>query len=567
MLHTDPEKQENMPEEQSVQDVPPFTVPPGINFKCPRCAGAVRYSITHGKMICERCDGQFPVSAFSDPSESKRESENARIETMEYRCPSCGASLHTTQTATTGFCSFCGSDVVLEERISSIRRPAKIVPFSVTRRECEEMYLNRLKESRLVPAEMKAAEAVGHFRPIYIPFWRFSGKGEGPCTGTYDTVKVSGSFVYSDTYTADLNGKVSVSDILYDASSQFDDEVAQELRISCDKAVPFHPAYLSGFYAESPDVESRYVSGLARDGAAEGLGKALKAEKKSVSAVATLPETFEEKAELVLLPVWLLASRQGGRVIYSAVNGNRNDDRVIRSELPVSPKRFTVMTLALAAAITLLILLLRHFVLLRPQITAALSFLLAAVCWNSIGPFLARVNLRRKVGDPTRNMLEAPEQTRDVSRFSAAWAAADETRKFAIHPKVFLPFAPPLAILLLIFLISITRNPLRGINSLFADESALPPILCFVSFVLMMIIMFKSRRMGAIGWISMIIQLHLCFFAVFLGNGAAVKPVYYTFALISFVITLLALLNAFRLHNVYVSRPSPLFDSGEDERK
>ena len=562
MVHADSETKENNPAERNNADVRPFTIPEGINFKCPSCAGSVRYSIEHRRMVCERCDGQFNINAFKDPSASKRESTNPVIETMEYRCPSCGASIHTTLTATTGFCSFCGSDVVLEERISSIRRPAKIVPFSLTRKECEKMYIDRIRQSPLVPGEMKAEEAVGHFRPIYIPFWQLSGKGEGPCKGEYTTATKNGNIMTYDTYSAEMKGKVSVTDILYDATSQFDDEVAEGLQLSTRDAVPFHPAYLSGFYAEAPDTESRYFTGLARDYATSAMGHALKDEKQAVSAIATIPEEFKEDAELILLPVWLLASQQGERVIYTAINGNRKDDRVIQSELPISPKRFTVMTFALAVIITALILLMRHFILLRPQITAGLSCLLAAVCWNAAGPFLAAVHQREANGDPTRNMLEVPEQMRDIRRFLTDDSQKADSRRYIIKPKNIL--YPGLAVLGIILLsILFSRNKLRTINSLISDGSFMPPALCIVSLVLLVIILIKCRGLGARARIALVIQIVISF--ILLWNYPGVKIMYYVFSLISFLITLLTLIRAFRLHNVFVSRPSPFFESGEEK--
>ena len=544
----------------------PFNIPAGINFKCPQCAGGVQYSIEHGRMVCVQCGGKFGMSSFADPSESRKDGEAPEIETMEYRCPSCGASLYTTQTATTGFCSFCGSDVILKERVSSIRRPAKIIPFTLTRKDCEKIYLDRISQSPLIPREMKAEEAVGRFRPIYIPFWRVSGKGEGECKGEYDTVTVNGNYHVYDTYSAELTGKVKVTDILYDACSQFEDETAQWLQFSGKAAVPFHPAYLSGFYAEAPDLDSRYVTGLARDYAEECLSQALDDQSGITSAAVTLPENFTEEAELVLMPVWLLASRQGGRVIYTAINGIKKNKQM-RCELPVSRKKFTLMTFALAAVLTALILFLHHYILLRPQIAAGLSCLLAAVCWNAAGPFLAEVNRKRNSEDPTRSLLETPKHLRDTKKISAAAArGTNDSRGFAIGPKKLLFPGLILAGILFLYVV-FNRNPLRALNSLVSDSSALPPLLCVVSVVLLLIILYKCRSMSATDMLALLIQAGVGVIILFMKASAANKPVFYAISLISFSLTLLVLINAFRQHNIFVSRPSPLFEREEDDRK
>ena len=94
----------------------------GIDFKCPDCAGSLKYDIDKQLMLCEMCGSEFPVRRLQDPSEAKVSRHPGEMETVEYHCPSCGASLHTTSTGVTSFCSFCGSDVVLEERMTRMRR-------------------------------------------------------------------------------------------------------------------------------------------------------------------------------------------------------------------------------------------------------------------------------------------------------------------------------------------------------------------------------------------------------------------------------------------------------------
>ena len=218
----------------------------GFNFKCPHCAGALRYSIEHKKMQCGQCDGLFDISSIPDPTAASAKDKNAEMETVEYRCPSCGASLHTTQTGTTSFCSFCGSDVVLKERVSSMKRPARILPFTMSREECVEVYKERIRESWLVPGDMNARDAASRFRPVYIPFWCLSGEGDGPSVRQCTVPTTEGTnTVREDTYEEKLTGSISVGGIYYDACSQFDDETAQWLQFSDKDTVPFHPAYLS----------------------------------------------------------------------------------------------------------------------------------------------------------------------------------------------------------------------------------------------------------------------------------------------------------------------------------
>ena len=533
-----------------------FDAPSGLSFKCLGCGGPLRYSITDKKMRCGQCESLYEVSSFNDPTKPAKGEKAAEIDTVEYRCPSCGASLHATETGTTSFCSFCGSDVVLTQRVSSIRRPDRIIPFTVSRRECEKIYRNRLRESPLVPDEMKSMETIGHFRPVYVPFWCFSGSGSGDYIVHYTTDSVRDDSIISDTFKDVRNGSVSVSGICYDASSQFDDDTAQWLQFSTGKSIPFHPAYLSGFYAEAPDADSKYFTGLARDYASRCV----------TASNMSLPENFEENAELILMPVWLLVSRQGEKIINTAIRGCGAGR--IRCDLPVSPKRFMLMTGIIAVLITALVLLLNHYIILRPQITAALSCLLAAVCWNIAGPFMQKMHLQREENDPTRKILRNGGSARDIIRYLNHSNSEDARASGAAIPmkKIGMYALAAVGILLVIYLF--TRNKLRFSNALISDTSILPTIIAGFSGFLLFMIWDYCPDLGSFDRIAWKVQFVICCLIVLLKilPFPVSKLFYYIMGIISFITTLLILLNAFRLHNLYIVRPAPFF-GGEEGSK
>lgn len=537
----------------------------GVNFKCPNCAGQLRYDIGKKEMLCGQCGSSFSVNRIPDPTGSGNKEKAAEIETIEYHCPSCGASLHTTASGMTSYCVFCGSDTVLEERMTRMRRPDKIVPFTVTREDCERIYRERLRNTPLVPGTMKKAETVSRFRPVYVPFWCLGGSGEGLVPGEFTSVEVTDTEIRTNVYEAEFKTKVSVSGILYDACSQFDDETAQWLELSNKKALTFHPAYLSGFYAEAPDVESSLFSGLTRNYAIQSAATAMAGVSRSGVSM-TLPENFTENAELVLMPVWLLASRQGEKMIYTAIRGSdRAEKEKIHCELPVSPKRFILLLCILAALFTALILRLHHYIVLRPQITAALSGVLAVLCWNAAAPFLARAHQRGKDGDPTRRMLgdSGPLNKRNLYDYIPASEQQGEgSSRYTLHGKKLIIGIAVIAAILLLYVIT-NRNPLRAFNSLISDESALPVMLGIASAVLLTVILFKNRDLSRWNAACIVAQAGICVLSAFCGKQ---KELLYVFSLAGFVLTLLVMLNAFRHHNEYVTRPVPFFgEEGSNE--
>lgn len=531
---------------------PPFTSKNGINFRCPKCAGALKYDIREGKLRCEQCSQLLPVSELPDPSAPKENARPTDMETVEYHCPSCGASLHATLSGVTAFCSFCGSDVVLEERMNRMRRPDRIVPFTMTRERCEQLYRERLKGAVLVPGDLRKEETIAHFRPVYIPFWCLSGKGNGTCFGEQNEVETDSNYITTNTYAVEHSTRISVRDVYYDACTQFDDETAQWLAFSGRQSVPFHPAYLSGFYAEAPDMKSSDFSALIRDYALQSLGS---------PGSFTLPDNFTEKAELVLMPVWLLAARQGEKMVYTAIKGTEEDPRV-RCELPVSPKRFILLFCILAVILAALILGLHRYILLRPRITTALSCLLAMLCWNAAGPFLAKIHREGNDSDPTRTMLRnvEPEEKKNLLQYlpSTSQAEQEKGRVFIRWKPLWISGIVTAAILLLYVLFS--RNPLRAVNSLISDSSLLPPALCIFSAVMLFVFLFKGKTLSVPDRYCLIAQIVICFLTILFGRF---KTFLYLIGLICSVITLLVLLNAFRLHNAYVTRPVPFFDEKE----
>ena len=524
----------------------------GINFKCPHCAGALRYSIADHKMRCDRCESLVDVHALADPTAPDQDGDTAEMETVEYRCPSCGSSLYTTQTGITSFCSFCGSDVVLTERVSRIRRPDRIVPFAVSREKAAEIYRERLRQSPFVPEEMRAEAAVSRFRPVYVPFWCFSGKGDGRFTQVYSYDTTEDDYIRTDTYQEDRMGSISVSGIYYDASSQFDDETAQQLQFRDDRAVPFHPAYLSGFYAEAADVDSSLFQNPARSYASA----CLQGSSQSV------PKNFKEEAKLVLMPVWLLPSRQGEKVVNIAIKGSSDPYRIC-CDLPVSPKRFLTAAGVLAVLVTALALFLRHFILLRPQITAGLSCVLAAFCWNAAAPFLEKVNLHKEDNDPTRKMLRG-DGNYDLRRFLQSPLGEEESDSRYAFPMKTLGLSS-LALFGVFFLIYIgSSNRLRTVNSLISDDAVFPAVLAALSGILMGVILAKHSRMGTGNRLAFILQIGLCGLIVAMKASGASIVMYYAAGLAGMIITLLVMLNAFREHNQYVLRPAPFFDRKEE---
>lgn len=299
-------------------------------FSCQSCGGGLRYDIASGEMKCAQCGNLTPVSDL--PAEEETE----EIEVTEYHCPQCGAVLYSAEAEMSSYCSFCGTDVVLTGNMAKTQRPAKIVPFQITREQCEKAYRAHLRSHPLAPNELKTGKTISHFRPIYVPYWSYTFDVQGP-------VKIRGKtshfkkedkreYFIEETYNLDRNVEIHEEGIFFDASSAFEDKTAKWLQKKVHTTVPFHPAYLSGFYAHGPDEDPKtHYREITEDAAQSVLIRTWQTERMEAADLMTyfgsdtgLPRPqFHE--ELVLLPVWMLVHRQGRRIVSAAVNGQNGD--------------------------------------------------------------------------------------------------------------------------------------------------------------------------------------------------------------------------------------------------
>ena len=519
----------------------------GKRFGCPGCGGGLRYDIAQGRLRCESCGQSYDMSSVPDPS---RNAADGMMETEEYRCPQCGAAVHTTQTGVTSFCSYCGADVILTQRLSRMMRPRQIVPFRVTREECETIYRKRVRDARYAPADFGAQETVSHFRPVYIPFWRYSGASRGENLKGSATHRHSDSrYDYTDQYSYAVTGDISVTGVIYDASVSFEDETAQHLRFSTQNARPFHAGYLCGLYAEAPDTEpSLYKDGLEKC-ARDAWTKEFDKQCEYGDAKVEFPgEEFSTDAELMLMPVWLLAHRSGGRVVYTAVNG---DTGSIICDTPISNRRFGTLALEMTAAILAALLLLHFVIVLRPRQLAAFCGLTAAVAQWVISRVARDLRIRSEHENDRTWMQTHPDpksgkikKVKKASGRNISW---------------YLPLvvAGGVAVVGMIF----TGMASYGLNdflaSLMSDHSWLPYAvqLCAIAFFLIP----GFRRHGAVDNLLFFARLAVMALTM-IALVAAVGDMWFYLCCIGLLVpTAISMLRLNRAHNEYVSRPVPFF--------
>ena len=524
----------------------------GLRFGCPGCGSGLRYDIASGRMRCGSCGQSYALSDIPDPSAGEAD---GMMEAVEYRCPQCGAAVHASQTAAAGFCSYCGADVILTQRLTRVARPAKLVPFRVTREKCEQIYRRRVKDSRCAPDDFTAQQTIDHFRPVYIPFWRYRGTAGGDgLAGTAVNRYSDNNYEYTNQYQYAISGSVSVSGVIYDASVSFEDETARQLRFSTQRAVPFHPGYLCGFYAETPDTEpSLYEEGV-RNYAQKAWEDEFAAQCKYKKPKAAFPhDSFAASADILLMPVWLLAHRSGGRVVYTAVNGDTGE---IVCDTPVSNRRFGLLAAELAGLCAMLLVLLHFVIILRPRLLAALCGLTAAVAQWVIARVFRGLRIRRNRENDYTWLKLHPDPSGKIKK-----PVTLNIQEIKWHRPLLITGGVAAAGMVLSFIMSYNFNAFLA--GLLADHSWLAPVL--QSCALAQFVIAGYRRQGGLDdilFLARLAAMAATLLAVFI---AAADISFYLCCVALLALTALSLARLNRAHNEYVSRPVPFFGKEEEQ--
>lgn len=394
--------------------------------KCLNCGGEVRFDIKSQMLICSSC------GSMDDPKEQRESADYAQDAESEFTlfvCPQCGGRVYSTDNSINGFCSYCGSNVILRSRIEKMKTPRSLAPFMITKEACKARYLNFVKKALFVPDEIKKEEYLDNFRGIYMPYWGYDARISGFLSlyGT-KTIREGGS-VYGQSYKCRGWLDAQYQGIFYDASTAFDDHFSFQIApFDSHALVDFNPAYLSGFYADMGDVGYRVYE-----------DNALRIAENKVFESVQLHKAFpyttfsDDQLELFrpamdveingiymsLFPVWFLSHKTDDRVSYAVVNGQTGR---VAADLPVDRKKFVITSLLVAIPLFILlsftILMTMDALLITSEVFAALAVALLCHMVNKITVrdlrlddrgYLSRFN---RLGYLERSRIEATEEVR-----------------------------------------------------------------------------------------------------------------------------------------------------------
>lgn len=346
-------------------------------YECPNCGGNLKFDITSQQLSCAYCNAQFDPYKITKEKDAE---EDAFYDVTVFTCPQCGGEIYSTDNTAAGFCSFCGASTILDSRIGREQRPGFIIPFAKTKEDCKKAYSKMIKHALFAPKELKEEKYIDSFRGIYMPYWVYyiTQKGMIYLKGTKS--HRSGDYIITDHY--NLKGKLNnhYKGLSYDASSSFADNISERIApFDVKNMKGFTPSFLSGFYADTADVDQSVYKEDAIESANTQTEKYLtsrsdmkKFKLAECNDLSLRYHTKSETVEVAMFPVWFLSYRNGDRVAYATVNGQTGK---VVADLPVDIRKYMGGSLILAIPI---------FLLLNSMFTFKPSIILNIVEWISL---------------------------------------------------------------------------------------------------------------------------------------------------------------------------------------
>lgn len=351
-------------------------------IKCPNCTGELDFDVKDEVVKCSYCGSKFnpkelneKVKMAGEPKKKKKDKEEQEsYEGKAYTCSQCGATLMTFDETAITFCSYCGSQAMIESKMMKQNNPDFIIPFKKTKEECIDAYKKKISRSIFAPSFMKSDTVVEKFRGIYIPYcvYKLEHHGRTNNKGSKYSHR-SGDYIYYDDYRIEADVDASYEGISYDLISKFYDKFSHALPYNYKEAEDFNPNYLIGFYADVKDVPDDVYDYDAKKIANYDSTAKLMHIKEYGKYGCHDPKLSlgVTSRKIGMFPVYFLAIRdkKNKNVNYAVVNGQTGKVAV---DLPLDYLKYILYSLILALIIFVCI---NNYIVLTP----------ITVCFLTIG--------------------------------------------------------------------------------------------------------------------------------------------------------------------------------------
>lgn len=344
-----------------------------VEFPCGECGADMTWDPDVDALACAYCgnrtevpraEGTIVERALGEAPQAER---GLGLELRVSQCDSCGARVTFEGAETADLCVYCGSAKVLaQEANRNAIRPESLVPLDVGRDDVEQKFREWIHGLWFRPNALKKArsfEAVG----IYVPFWTFDAHVHS------DWSADAGYYYYvTQTYTTMVNGKPvmrtrQVRKVRWrpawgSRDDRFDDHLLHASKgqpaglvralgdFDTRALVPYRPEYLAGWRAEEYSVDLDVGWEQAQDEMV-----AIQERRCAGDVPGDTHRNLRVRNAIndvrwkhVLLPIWSLQYRFGGKVYTVLIHGQTGK---VVGKAPISWAKILVLVLAILGVI------------------------------------------------------------------------------------------------------------------------------------------------------------------------------------------------------------------------
>ena len=325
-----------------------------VDYKCPSCGATIPFSPEKQKWVCSYCGSEFTLEELQKSQKKSvvEEKKEIKVEDADiYRCQSCGAEIIADENTTATFCVYCGNTAILKDRIHNSRVPDLIIPFQKVKDDATKAFEKVVKHKPLVPKAFKTKDNIQKITGIYIPFWAYdfqvSGTVEFNATDVHTWTDFRNQYTKTDGFSVVCEGNMDYDKVLADGSSRFPDDLMDSLEpFDFQGLVSYNQAFLAGFFSEKYDVdEDKAVERAQRR--AVNTSVSLMRETVNHQSCALLDNQLnvqKQKVYYILLPVWMVNTKYRDKTYTFAMNGQTGK---IVGDLPLGRKEVVVWSLVI----------------------------------------------------------------------------------------------------------------------------------------------------------------------------------------------------------------------------
>jgi DNA-directed RNA polymerase subunit RPC12/RpoP len=307
-----------------------------VQYKCSNCGADMAFDSKSGMLHCDSCDNYEKIESeptLEEETEDSYESGPHKAfdgkEATEYNCKNCGAVLITDNDTTATTCTFCGSPVVLSDRLSGSLAPAKLIPFTINKEQAMKAFRSWCRGGLLTPKGFMTADRIKSITGLYVPFWLYDLNGLGEVDATCTRVRkyTRGDYIYTDTSYYHVYRKVDLNylKIPADASAKLDDELMDKLEpFDYSLLKDFNMPYLAGYLAEKYNYDDKELFPRVKVRVRKYVNQYIRSTISGYSTTVYNRETINirnKDADYVLFPIWIVCYNYKKKDYIFAMNG------------------------------------------------------------------------------------------------------------------------------------------------------------------------------------------------------------------------------------------------------